>query len=170
MNFSNLLFDCRHALRGLIKAPVFAAIVIATLALGIGANSAIFSLVNAVLLRPLGYHETDRLMSIYEVIPQSKVARFGVSPPDYADLEMYQNAFSAIGAYRNRSFELSGTGQPQQIVGTQVTPALFELLGVQAAVGRTFRAEDGRQEQAVAIISDGLWRSSFGGSRTPLSG
>ena len=83
---SSLVFDMRHAVRALIQAPVFTAITVATLALGIGANSAIFSLVNAVLLRPLGYHEPDRLMLLYEVIPESRVPRFGVSPPDYIDL------------------------------------------------------------------------------------
>ena len=85
----SLLFDFRHAVRALIKSPVFTVVTVITLALGIGANSAIFSLVNAVLLRPLGYQRPERLMMIHEIIPESKVPRFGVSPADYLDLDQY---------------------------------------------------------------------------------
>ena len=160
---SSLLFDLRYAVRSLMKAPVFTIVTTLTLALGIGANSAIFSLVNAVLLRPLGYHDPERLISIYETIPESKVPRFGVSPPDYIDLVEYQHSYDAIGAYRTRSFELSGTGRPEQILGAQVSATIFPLLGVEAAFGRTFLAEEDQREQAVAVISDGLWRRAFGG-------
>jgi putative ABC transport system permease protein len=159
---SSLIFDLRHAVRVLVKAPVFTAITIATLALGIGANSAIFSLVNAVLLRPLGYQDPERLISIYETIPESKVPRFGVSPPDYIDLVQYQHSFSTIGAYRARSWELSGTGQPEQVIGAQVSASIFPMLGVGAALGRTFSADEDQREQSVAILSDGLWRRRFG--------
>ena len=106
----SLLYDLRQALRALVKAPAFTLVTVLTLALGIGANSAIFSLVNAVLLRPLGYPDAHRLMLIHEGIPQSGVPRFEVSPADYLDLAGYQRSFSAIGAYRIRSLELSGHG------------------------------------------------------------
>jgi putative ABC transport system permease protein len=159
---SSLFFDLRYAVRALLKAPVFTVITIATLALGIGANSAIFSLVNAVLLRPMGYQDPDRLVSIYEMIPESQVPRFGVSPPDYIDLVDYQRSFDAIGAYRTRSFELSGTGQPEQIIGAQLSATIFPMLGAEAAAGRTFLPDEDQREQAVAIISDGLWRRAFG--------
>ena len=86
----SLLFDVRHGVRALVHAPVFTAVTVLTLALGIGANSAIFSLVNAVLLRPLGYEDPERLMMIHEIIPESRVPRFGVSPTDYLDLVQYQ--------------------------------------------------------------------------------
>jgi putative ABC transport system permease protein len=160
---SSLLFDLRHSVRALLKAPVFTVVTIATLALGIGANSAIFSLVNAVLLRPLGYQEPDRLISIYEVIPESKVPRFGFSPPDYIDFVQYQHSYEAVGAYRSRSFELSGTGQPEQLTGAQITASMFPLLGVEAALGRTFLPEEAERNQPVAILSFGLWQRAFGG-------
>ncbi len=96
----SLVFDFRHALIGLIKAPVFSLVTIVTLALGIGANSAIFSLVNAVLLRPVGFEDPGRLMLIHEALPESKVPRFGVSPADYVDILAYQQSFAAMGAYR----------------------------------------------------------------------
>ena len=91
-HMGSLLFDLRHAVRALISSPVFTAVTVITLALGIGANSAIFSLVNAVLLRPLGYQDPERLMMIHEIIPESRVPRFGVSPADYADLDQYQGS------------------------------------------------------------------------------
>ena len=89
-HMGSLLFDLRHSIRALLSSPVFTAVTVITLALGIGANSAIFSLVNAVLLRPLGYQDPERLMMIHEIIPESRVPRFGVSPVDYLDLDQYQ--------------------------------------------------------------------------------
>jgi putative ABC transport system permease protein len=158
----SLAFDVRHGFRALCKAPAFTFVTVATLALGIGANSAIFSLVNAVLVRPLGYHAPDRLMLVYEAIPESGMARFDVSPPDYLDLVQYQQVFSAMGAYRTRSFELSGAGDPEQIDAAEVTTTLFAVLGSDAAHGRTFVADDER-ESNVAVISHGLWMRRFGG-------
>ena len=144
-HMGTFVFDVRHAVRALLKAPVFTAVTVLTLALGIGANSAIFSLVNAVLLRPLGYQQPERLMMIHEAIPESKVPRFGVSPADYIDLTAYQTAFTDIGAYRTRSFELSGTGDPEQVTGVQLSSSVFPILGVNAAIGRTFQPEEDRR-------------------------
>jgi predicted permease len=158
----SMLFDLRHATRALLKAPVFTVVTILTLALGIGANSAIFSLVNAVLIRPMGYVEPDRLMLIHEAIPQSNVARFGVSPPDFIDLTQYQQSFTAIGAYRTRAYEMSGTGEPEQVTGVQVTFDVFDIVGVPAAIGRTFRADDSGDGEAVVVLSHGLWQRRFG--------
>ena len=159
---ASLLFDVRHAVRGLIKTPVFTVVTVVTLALGIGANSAIFSLVNAVLLRPLGYQQPERLMLIYEGIPEADSRRpFGVSPPDFADLTDYQRSFDAIGAYRTRELELSGVGEPEQIVVGQLTSAVFPILGVNAATGRTLLPSDD-QDLFVAVISHGLWQRRFG--------
>jgi putative ABC transport system permease protein len=159
---SSLLFDLRHVLRGLIKTPVFSVVVVLTLALGIGANAAIFSLVNAVLLRPLGYRAPERLMLIHEGIPESKVPRFGVSPADYIDMLQYQTSFEALGAYRTRRLELSGGVDPEQVVTAQMTPSVFPILGVAPAMGRTFR-DDEEQGEFVAVISHGLWQRRFGG-------
>ena len=160
----SLAFDARHALRALIKSPGFTAVTIATLALGIGANTAIFSLVNAVLLRPLGYHEPERLMMIHEIIPNSGVPRFGVSPPDYLDLEQYQTAFTDIGLYRTRAMELSGTGSPESVTIADTTAAVFPLLGVSAAEGRTFLPDEDQSNPSVAVISDAVRRRRYAAS------
>ena len=160
----SLLYDLRYALRALAKAPAFTLITVLTLALGIGANTAIFSLVNAVLLRPLGYPDAYRLMLIREGIPQSGVARFEVSPPDYLDLVGYQQSFSAIGAYRTRTFEMSGRGDPEQVDGAEVTSSVFSVLGVSAARGRTFAPGEDERESGVAVISHGLWMRRFNGA------
>jgi predicted permease len=159
-----LTFDLRHSIRALVKSPVFSAVTVLTLALGIGANSAIFSLVNAVLLRPLGYQEPGRLMMIHEIIPESRVPRFGVSPPDYADLDQYQSSFTDLGVYRSRTMELSGSGEPQTVSVAQTSAAVFPLLGVSAAEGRTFLAEEDQAERNVAILGARLARRVFAAS------
>ena len=158
----SLLFDLRHGIRSLRRAPAFTAITILTLALGIGANSAIFSLVNAVLLRPLGYPQPERLMLVHEAIPESGLERFDVSPADYLDLLRYQQAFSAIGAYRTRPLELSASGEAEQIPAAEMSASVFPILGIAAAQGRTFLPEEDQRESRVAVISHGLWMRKFG--------
>jgi hypothetical protein len=152
----SLKADLRYAVRALVKAPVFTAVTVVTLALGIGANSAIFSLVNAVLLRPLGYVEPERLMLIYEGFRGSAFDKVGVSPPDFIDLATLQRSFSSIGAYRTQQYELSGASEPEQITGVRVSASVFPILGVRPAHGRTFlESEDqpgcgGAQPRTVA--------------------
>ena len=163
-SMSSLPFDLRHAIRALMSSPIFTAVTVLTLALGIGANSAIFSLVNAVLLRPLGYQDPERLMMIHEIIPESRVPRFGVSPVDYLDLDQYQASFTDLGVYRTRTMELSGSGSPESISVAQTSAAVFPLLGVNAAEGRTFLGEEDQSEQAVAVISESLRRRRFAAS------
>jgi putative ABC transport system permease protein len=158
----SLVLDVRHAVRTLARAPIFTVIVVVTLALGIGANSAIFSLVNAALIRPLGYMEPERLMAIYEGMPDADFPRFiGMSPPDFEDLARHQRSFTAIGAYRIRPIELSGTGEPEQLRVAQVTSELFAVLGVSAMRGRTLGAED-VDDPRVVVLSHGLWQRRFG--------
>ena len=163
-HMGSLLFDVRHAVRALIKSPIFTLITVVTLALGIGANSAIFTLVNAVLLRPLGYHEPERLMMIHEIIPESRVPRFGVSPPDYADLDEYQRSFTDLGVYRTRTMERSGSGVPETIAVAETSAAVFPLLGVNAMHGRTFLPEEDQAERNVAILAEPLARRLFAAS------
>jgi putative ABC transport system permease protein len=160
----SLLYDLRHAVRALAQAPAFTLVTVLTLALGIGANTAIFSLVNAVIVRPLGYPDPHRLMLIHGGSPQSGATRFEVSPPDYLDLVAYQQSFSAIGAYRTRRLEMSGRGEPQQVHGAEVTASLFHVLGVAAAHGRTFAPDEDQRESGVAVISHGLWMRQFNGA------
>ncbi len=160
----SLLFDLRHAARALVKAPAFTIVTIVTLALGIGANSAIFTLVNAALVRPLGFADPDRLMLVYEAIPDSGAERFDVAPADYLDLVQYQQSFSTLGAYRTVTAELSeGGGQPEQIDAAEITASLFDVLGVGVAEGRTFLAEEDQAQSNVAIISHALSTRRFGG-------
>lgn len=156
--------DLGHALRALAKSPGFTVLTVLTLALGIGATSAVFSLVNAVLLRPLGYREPDRMMMIHEIIPESKVPRFGVSPADFLDMRAYQNTFTDLAIYRTRPMELSGTGEPESITVAEVSASLFPLLGVSATEGRTFLPGEDETDHLVMIISDGLRRRRFAGS------
>ena len=158
----SLKADVRHAVRSLVKTPVFTAVTIVTLALGIGANSAIFSLVNAVLLRPLGYVEPERLMLIYEGFRGSSLGKIGVSPPDFIDLTTLQRSFSSIGAYRTQQYELSGAGEPEQIIGVRVSASVFPILGVRAAHGRTFLESEDQPGQEVAVLSYGLWQRRYG--------
>jgi len=160
-HMGTLTFDLRHSLRALLKSPVFTAVTVLTLALGIGANSAIFSLVNAVLLRPIGYQDPERLMMIHEAIPESKVLRFGVSPADYLDLDQMQGSFTDVGVYRTRVMELSGSGTPESITIAQLSAAVLPLLGVGAAEGRIFMPEEDQSEQSVALISEALRRRRF---------
>jgi putative ABC transport system permease protein len=155
--------DVQHAVRALLRAPIFTAVTVITLALGIGANSAIFSLVNAVLLRPLGYAEPQRLMLIYEGFRGSPLGKIGVSPPDYVDLTTLQRSFSSIGAYRTTQYELSGAGEPEQITGVRVSASVFPILGVSAAHGRAFLESEDQPGQEVAVLSYGLWQRRFGG-------
>ena len=163
----SLLFDLRHGFRALVKAPAFTVVTILTLALGIGANSAIFTLVNAALVRPLGFQDPERLMLIYESIPGSGRDRFGVSPADYIDLLQYQQSLSSVGAYRTTTVELSGGGEPEQVDAATITASLFDVLGVKAAEGRTFLAGEDQSLSGVAIISHGLAARHFAG-RSPV--
>jgi putative ABC transport system permease protein len=159
----SLWFDVKHATRVLIRAPIFTLVTVVTPALGIGATTAIFSLVNAVLLRPLGFPDSERLFLVHEAIPESGIPRFGVSPADYLDLEQMQQSFATVGIYRNRFVELSGAGEPRQITVTQLTPSVFTTLGVSAAAGRVIDAGDARSNDRVVVLSHGLWERAFGG-------
>jgi putative ABC transport system permease protein len=162
-SMGTLVFDLRYALRGVARSPVFTLVTVGTLALGIGANSAIFSLVNAALLRPLGYADAERLMVLYESFPERNIVRWGFSPPDFEDLLRHQRLFSEVGAYRLRPFELSGGDAPEQVVAAQVTSAVFSLLGVPPTRGRILGPDD-VSDQRVVVLSHGLWQRRFGAS------
>jgi putative ABC transport system permease protein len=164
-HMESLSVDLRHALRALVKSPVFTGVTVLTLGLGIGATSAVFSLVNAVLLSPLGYRDPDRLVAIHEVIPESMIPRFGVSPADFIDLRTLQGNFTDLGIYRVRELELSGTaGGSESIVVADVSAAVFPLLGASAVLGRTFLPEEDGVEPSSVVIGDGLRRRRFAGA------
>jgi putative ABC transport system permease protein len=156
-----LLRDFRYAARTLRRSPGFATVVILTIGLGIGANTALFSVVNAVLIRPLGYTDADRLMSLLEGFPHARIDRLPFSALDFEDFRTYQQSFEAVAAYRNVPFELSGSGVSERIVGAKVSAELFRTLGVDPAVGRAFSTAEDRPGGNVAILSWGLWQRRY---------
>src|SRR5579859_341810 len=153
-----LLQDLRYAVRTLAKAPGFAAVAILTLAIGIGANTAIFSAVDTVLLKPLAFPNGDRLVQISTAGFQG--ARFAVSYPDVEDLRRLTDVFSGVGGSTQQRYNLTGAGDPLEVQAASVTADLFSVLGVPPEVGRLFSAGD--DHSPVALISHGLWVTSFG--------
>ena len=158
--------DIRYAIRMLLKRPAIALIAIVTLALGIGANTAIFSAVNAVLIRPLPYPEPERLVTIWERRTAEGTDDNVVSPADFYDWARMQSSFSAIAAYSSSSGDLTGVGEPVRLIGGAVTPRFFDVFGVRPMLGRTFLDEEGtRGKDRVLILSHALWTERFGANR-----
>jgi putative ABC transport system permease protein len=159
--------DMRYAGRQLVKSPAFTIVVVLTLGLGIGATSAIFSVVNAVLLRPLPYPEADRLVRVHEIVPQ--YGRFSVAPATFLDWRQQNSVFERIAAYATASTTLAGTDGPERVPSAAVSWDLFELLKVDPILGRTFTAQEGTPvKPTVAIISYGAWQRRFGADRSVL--
>ncbi|MGA2427503.1 MAG: ABC transporter permease [Candidatus Acidiferrum sp.] len=165
--FSDLADDVRFGLRTLRKSPGFTAIAVITLALGIGANTAIFSVVENVLLRPLPYDHPESLVEIWNTYPGFQAV--GVSAGDYADFHREAKSFSAMGAYAeiSQGFNLTGVGEPERIQASVATADLFSMLGVRAIVGRTFLPdEDKPGGGAVVALSHCYWQRRFGADPT----
>jgi predicted permease len=153
--------DVRYSLRVLGKNPSFAAIAILTLALGIGANTALFSVVNAVLLRPLPYPQPDRIVAISE--KTANFERSSISYPNFLDWQRANSTFSSIAAYRSDDFSITGRGETERARIGMVSAGFFEILGVTPTRGRLFTPEEDRLGTApVAILSAGLWQRKFG--------
>jgi putative ABC transport system permease protein len=168
-----LLADLRYAARGLRRSRGFTTVVVLTLGLGIGANTAFFSAVNAVLIRPLGYGDADRIVALHEAYPKMKIDglpldRLPFSPLDFDDLRRVQESFDAVAAYRSSPVEISGDGTPEQIVGTKVSPNIFRVLAVYPTFGRPFGAADERPDADVVILSWSLWQRRYGGDSAIL--
>ncbi len=153
--------DLRYALRLLWKSPGYALAAIAALAIGIGANTAVFSIVNGVLLKALPYSDPRQLVLVYEQLPNAPV-KFGFSPPDFQIVRDSAQSYSGFAAYLTRSYELSGSVAPQRLIGARVSPAVFSVLGVAPAAGRALTEDDDRQNARVAVLSHGLWTRAFG--------
>src|SRR5215831_12351595 len=159
---STLLQDLRYGARILLKQPVFTLIAVLTLSLGIGANTAIFSLVNAVLLRPLPFAEPERLVWTWGEF--SGANRASTSPPDFLDYRAQSRSFEELAATYFNSFNLTGVGEPERVIGSSVTANFFQAIGVRLVQGRAFLPEEERSSPAqVAIIGQGLWQRRFGG-------
>jgi putative ABC transport system permease protein len=159
-----LLQDIRYGFRRFRKDPAFMAVTILTLALGIGATSAIFSVVNGVLLRPLPFPHSDRVVLLME--HTKSFPRFSVSYQNFVDWRAQAQSFESVGAVRNAIVTLSGAGEPERLPAQMATANLFGTLGVNVTEGRTFSAEEDRAGgQNVVLISDSLWQRRFGGTK-----
>jgi len=161
----NLLQDIRYGIRTLAKNPGFTAVAVLTLALGIGANTAIFSVVENLLLRPLPYPQPDRLVEIANSYPP-QLPKVGLSPGDYADWRRQNASFSEMGAYVKitQGFNLTGEGEPQRVTAVYADDGLFPMLGVRPVMGRAFLPEEDQAGSAlVVILGHRLWQSRYGG-------
>lgn len=154
--------DARHGLRVLARHRAFAFTAILTLALAIGANTAIFSLVHTVLLKPLPFPEPDRLAVISEGIPALGADELPFSAPDLVDFSAAQRSFEAVGAFRPVEYELSGDGRGERAPVVRMTASLFTVLGTPPALGRVFTHEEDVSAQDLVVLSDGLWRERYG--------
>ena len=157
-----LLKDIRYGIRTLSKTPGFTAVAVIALALGIGANTAIFSVVNAVLLRPLPFQQSDQLVMVWEKRAQLGRERNVVSPPDFNDWRAQNQVFEDMAAFSGQGFNLGAGIEPERIQAAGVSPSLFSILRVQPRMGRAFQSdEDQPTSNPVVIIGSGLWQRSF---------
>ncbi len=161
--------DLRIAFRQLCKSPGFTTVAVMTLALGIGVNTMVFSLVNAVVLRPFPFRDPAGLVFLDENNPRQGFDRLGIAYPDYLDWRQQNTVFEDIGVYGHTAYTLTGRDQPERLLGVEVSASLFALLGVQPLVGRPFTSgEDQPGAAPVALISHGLWQRRFGGDTNLL--
>ncbi|MBV8817929.1 MAG: ABC transporter permease, partial [Acidobacteriaceae bacterium] len=163
-----LLQDARYAIRNLLQSPAFALVAILTLAIGIGANTVLFSVVNGILLNPLPHPDSERLVAIY----QSNHTLADKSPTAYLNFLDWQHdtqTLSSMAMYHNKDYNLIGTGDAERVSGYMVSAEFFPTLGVQPVIGRMFRAQDDRLHAApVAILGGAFWTRKFGRSSTVI--
>ena len=156
-----LLQDLRYGARMLLKSPGFTSIAVMTLALGIGANTAVFSLVNSILLRQLPFRQPEQLVRVYSRRPAP--GKYSFTLPDFIDYRDQNQSLSGIAAYASWSANLTDQGEPEQLQGLRISDNAFELLGVEAVAGRALApGDDAPGQQHVAVLSHGLWRRRFG--------
>src|SRR5215213_778153 len=165
-----LFKDIRYGIRGLLKRPGFTVIALITLALGIGANTAIFSVVNAVLLRPLPFQKPEELVIVWEDLAFAGFPHNTPAPANYVDWKTQNQSFVDMAASHETSFNLTGDGEPERVSTYAVTANFFPLLGVQPLLGRSFTPEEDRPGGSKAVVlSYGLWQSHYGGDRNILN-
>jgi predicted permease len=160
--FADLSQDLRYGLRTLLKNPGFTTIAVTALALGIGANCAIFSVVNAVLLRPLPFKNPEQLVMVWENATHVGFPKNTPSPPNFLDWQRQNTVFTGMAAMAERSFNLTGVGQPERLDGRRVSANLFELLGVPPLLGRIFAPDDDHSGSHVVLLGYSLWQRRFG--------
>ena len=163
---NTLIHDLRSGLRMLVHKPGFAAVAVTTVALGIGANTAIFSVINAVMILPLPYRDASRLVTVWEDNRNRGNHQNPVSPANFMDWKEQSDVFEDIAALYDTRFNLSGVADPEEIPGQRVTLNMFEVLGAQAMIGRTLEAGDAEPaRQDSVVLSYGLWQRRFGGDK-----
>lgn len=167
--FELLLHDVLYALRRLAKAPGFSAVIVLTLALGIGANAAIFSVVYAVLLRPLAYDHPDRLVFVGEDRPAANITGDGFSWTSFLELRLHRDVFSAVTGLAGHALTLTGRGEPADTSTIAVTPGFFSVFAAKPLLGRALNDADGVQGAApVVVLSEVVWRNRFGADRAVI--
>jgi len=156
--------DLRYSIRILWKSPGFTCVVVLSLAIGIGASSAVFSAVNSLLLRPYPFPSLDQIVLIKENAPGGGPADKPVAPADFLDLRAGAASFKAIAAFRFRNFNMTGAGDPEAVLGFQVSPGFFDVLGVAPAMGRAFDPDQEQEgKNRSVILRYGFWQRRFGG-------
>ncbi|MFY9554983.1 MAG: ABC transporter permease [Blastocatellia bacterium] len=164
-----LIQDLRYGARMLARKPGFTVAALIALALGIGANTAIFSVVNAILLRPLPYNAPDRIVAFWEDNVANDIKRESTSGPNFTDWKAQAESFEAMAAFYRSTSILSGDGEPERLLGCTVTDGFFSVLKVEPALGRIFLPDEfGPGKNRVVILSDGMWRRRFGGDHNIL--
>jgi len=158
----DLIKDLRYGFRVLAKSPVFTGVAILTLALGVGANTAIFSVVNELLIRPLPFRNADRVAMIWEVSPEGRHQNT-TSRANFRSWREQNTAFEEMSAFSDQRLTLSGDGEPEEVSVQLATPELFPILGVNALIGRTLNQDDGRAKSPGVVIGYALWQRRFGG-------
>ncbi|HEY0763617.1 MAG TPA: ABC transporter permease [Pyrinomonadaceae bacterium] len=162
-----ILTDVRYAVRSLLKRPGFSLIVVLTLALGIGANAAVFSVINAVLLRPLPYRDVDRVVTLWQNNTKAGISLNEVSPANFIDWKEQSHSFEALAGIEPSGFTLVGDGEPERFSAWYVTSGFFQVAGTDALLGRTFTDEDYQPgNNRVVVLAHGLWQRRFGGDPT----
>jgi putative ABC transport system permease protein len=165
--FSDFSYDLRFAMRQIIRSPLFAAISILTVSIGIGSNTAIMSAVRGIVLRPLPFHEPDRLIRLYS--RHERLGPTAVSVPDFVDIRAQATSFTGMAAWYSSTTNMSGEGAPERLESARVSDNWFELLGTQALSGRTFASgEDRHGEPIRAVISDDFWTRRFARDRSVI--
>lgn len=160
----DLLRDTRYGVRNLCRTPGFTVTVVLTLAIGIGANTALFSVIDRLLLRPLPYPQSEQIMMVYESLPLLKLDRAVASPANWLDWQRESRSFEVLAAWRANGMTLTGAGEPERLTGQNVSAEFFDLLRVQPAQGRTFTMDDDQPgAHRVVVLSDAFWRRRFGG-------
>ena len=162
----SFLSDLRHSFRQITNSPGFFAVAVAALALGVGANTAIFNAVEAVLLRPLPYFQPDRLVMVWEDSSFIGFPENTPAPANYVDWKAQNTVFLNLAATRASTMSLTGDEPPEQLYGQRVTPNFFDVLGVQPAFGRIFTSEQDQAKEQVVLLSYGVWQRRFGGDHS----